>query len=113
MHRSIHKLFTGGFLADAKKLCPACDDPRLWTQLTLVLNGDGSLDRVEIRRRSGVVAFDAAAVDAVTQAAPFPPPPPVIRSADGKVHLDWQFHRDPRGCGTFGVDPHILEDGRI
>ena len=32
----------------------------------------------------------------------------MIKSANGKVYLDWQFHRDERACGTFGVDPHIL-----
>ena len=28
--------------------------------------------------------------------------------ANGKVYMDWQFHRDERACGTFGVDPHII-----
>jgi hypothetical protein len=32
----------------------------------------------------------------------------VIKSANGKVYMDWQFHRDERACGTFGVDPYIL-----
>ena len=31
-----------------------------------------------------------------------------IKSWDGKVYLDWEFHRDDRQCGTFGVYPHIL-----
>src|SRR5205823_5493518 len=52
--------------------------------------------------------FDVAAIDSVMSAAPFPRPPQAIRSANGKVYLDWQFHRDDRACGTFGVDPHIL-----
>jgi len=59
-------------------------------------------------RGSGLLAFDVAAIDSVMSAAPFPPPPSVIKSANGKVYLDWQFHRDERACGTFGVDPHIL-----
>jgi hypothetical protein len=49
-----------------------------------------------------------AAIDSVMSAAPFPAPPSTIKSANGKVYLDWQFHRDERACGTFGVDPHIL-----
>ena len=57
---------------------------------------------------SGLLAFDVAAIDSVMSAAPFPAPPQAIKSANGKVYLDWQFHRDERACGTFGVDPHIL-----
>jgi hypothetical protein len=54
------------------------------------------------------LAFDVAAIDSVMSAAPFPAPPSAIKSANGKVYLDWQVQRDDRACGTFGVDPHIL-----
>jgi TonB family protein len=112
MHRQIHKLWTLGVLADldGKSSTDGRDaDPKLWTQIGIIIKGDGSVDQVTIVRSSGVVPFDVAAVDSVTSAAPFPPPPEVIKSADGKVYLDWQFHRDPViGCGTFGVDPHVL-----
>jgi hypothetical protein len=52
--------------------------------------------------------FDVAAIDSVMSAGPFPSPPQAIKSANGKVYVDWQFHRDERACGTFGADPHIL-----
>jgi TonB family protein len=111
MHRQIHKLFTFGFLADLDAK-PSAGSPynneELWTQLEIVIKGDGTVDKVGIVRGSGVLAFDVAAIDSVMSAAPFPPPPQVIKSANGKVYLDWQFHRDERACGTFGVDPHIL-----
>ena len=111
MHRQIHKLFTFGFLADIDAR-PSSNSPynneELWTQLEIVVKGDGTVERVGIVHGSGVLAFDVAAIDSVQSAAPFPPPPAAIKSANGKVYLDWQFHRDERACGTFGVDPHIL-----
>jgi TonB family protein len=109
MHRQIHKLFTDGFLSDIEaRSDSAYASDQLWTQLEIVVKGDGSVERVGIVRGSGLLAFDTAAIDSVMSAAPFPPPPSVIKSANGKVYLDWQFHRDERACGTFGVDPHIL-----
>jgi TonB family protein len=111
MHRQIHKLWTFGFLADLDGK-PSSNSPynneELWTQLEIVIKGDGTVDKVGIVRSSGVLPFDVAAIDSVMTSAPFPPPPQVIKSANGKVYLDWQFHRDERACGTFGVDPHIL-----
>ncbi|MGZ3442402.1 MAG: TonB C-terminal domain-containing protein, partial [Polyangia bacterium] len=109
MHRQIHKLFTLGFLSDIElRNDSAYANEELWTQLEIVVKGDGSVERVGIVHGSGLLAFDVAAIDSVMSAAPFPAPPSVIKSANGKVYLDWQFHRDERACGTFGVDPHIL-----
>ncbi|HEX2573286.1 MAG TPA: energy transducer TonB [Polyangia bacterium] len=110
MHRQIHKLWAFGFLAeqDGRGSRGAYDDPSLWTQLEIVLRGDGSLEKVTIVRTSGNTGFDVAAIDAVSSSAPFPKPPAAIKSANGKVYLDWRFHRDDRQCGTYGVDPHIL-----
>ena len=109
MHRQIHKLFTLGFLADIElRNDTAYANEELWTQLEIVVKGDGTVERVGIVRTSGLLAFDVAAIDSVMSAAPFPAPPSAIKSANGKVYLDWQFHRDERACGTFGADPHIL-----
>ena len=109
MHRQIHKLFTFGFLADIDARSNSVyADLTLWTQLEIVIKGDGTVDKVGIVRSSGLLAFDTAAIDSVLSAAPFPVPPQAIRSANGKVYMDWQFHRDDRACGTFGVDPYIL-----
>jgi TonB family protein len=109
VHRQIHQRFTLGFLSDidARK-DPTFANDALWTQLEIVINEDGRLDRVGVIRSSGVRAFDEAALASVTAAAPFPRPGDEIKSSDGKVYLDWQFHRDERACGTFGVDPHVL-----
>ena len=110
MHRQIHRLWAFGFLADldARAGHTEYDDLTLWTQLEIVLKADGSVDKVTIVRTSGNAAYDVAAMDTVQASSPFPAPPPAIKSANGKVYLDWRFHRDDRQCGTFGVDPHIL-----
>ncbi|HZS38254.1 MAG TPA: TonB family protein [Polyangia bacterium] len=111
MHRQIHKLWTFGFLSDIDLRTSKNDlyaNLELWTQLEIVVKPDGTVDKVGIVRSSGVLPFDVAAIDSVMSAAPFPVPPQAIRSANGKVYMDWQFHRDDRACGTFGVDPYIL-----
>jgi TonB family protein len=109
MHRRIHKLFTAGFLADIDaRNDPAYADQTLWTQLAIAVDANGGVASVVVLRESGVPAFDVAAADSVRAAAPFPPPPDAVKSRDGKVHLDWQFHRDERGCTTIGVEPHLF-----
>jgi TonB family protein len=111
MHRMIHKHFTFGFLQgieSAGSQAKHYADLTMWTQLEIVLKSDGSVEKTTIVRTSGNLSFDTAAIDAVMSSAPFPTPPPVIRSPNGKVYLDWKFHRDERACGTYGVDPHIL-----
>src|SRR5205823_2514708 len=73
MHRQIHKLFAFGFLADIESKFGKTpyDDPNLWTKLEIVVNPDGSVDKVSIARSSGVTGFDVAAIDSVMSAAPF------------------------------------------
>jgi hypothetical protein len=48
----------------------------------------------------------------VLTAAPYEETPGVIRSPDGRVYMHWDFHRDWRQCGTFGVQPFILSEAR-
>src|SRR6185503_15450385 len=74
----------------------------------IVVNPDGTIDKVNIARPSGVLAFDVAALDTVLSSGPFEAPPEQIRSADGKTYVHWAFHRDWRQCGTFGAEPYIL-----
>src|SRR5205823_393790 len=63
MHRQIHKLFTLGFLADIDaRNDSAYANEELWTQLEIVVKGDGSVERVGIVRTSGLLAFDVAAI---------------------------------------------------
>lgn len=110
MHRRIHELWGFGFLEDLdeKPASNEMNDWTLWTKIEIVINPDGTVDKVNIARPSGVLAFDVAALDTVLSAGPFEAPPGVIRSADGKTYLHWSFHRDWRQCGTFGAEPYIL-----
>jgi hypothetical protein len=61
-------------------------------------------------RASGYLPFDAAAIDVAFNAGPYPDPPRAIRSANGKIYVHWQFHRDERQCATSGVDYFILDN---
>jgi TonB family protein len=110
MHRGIHKLWGFGVLEDwdKKSASNPLNDMELWTMIEIVLNGDGTIDKLTIVRPSGFLPFDVAAMDVVMSAGPYPDPPQAIKSANGKIYLHWRFHRDDRACGTFGVDPYVL-----
>jgi TonB family protein len=111
MHRSIHKQWAFDFLPSlmSKGALDPWNDMERYTLIGIVLDDSGTVEKVTIRRPSGFAPFDAAAMDAVVSSSPFPKPPDSIRSPDGKVYLDWTFHRDDRQCGTFGAHARILE----
>lgn len=110
MHRRIHELWGFGFLKDlaAKPSSNPLNDWELRTNIEIVINPDGTVDKTTIVVSSGLTMFDVAAIDTILTAAPFEPPPEKIRSADGKVYLHWWFNRNWRQCGTFGAQPFIL-----
>ena len=112
MHRSIHKLWGFGALEDWDELSGSSplNNPHLSTTLEMVLNRDGTVDKVTVVRASGYLPFDAAAIDVAFNAGPYPDPPRAIRSANGKIYVHWQFHRDERQCATSGVDYFILDN---
>jgi TonB family protein len=112
MHRQIHELWGFGALADwdSKPSSNRYNDESLWVKMEIVLNPDGSVDRVGVVRTSGYTPFDAAAVDVVWSAGPYPAPPGSIRSGNGKIYLHWSFHRDARQCATAWADPFILDN---
>src|SRR5215471_1131492 len=112
MHRSIHKLWGFGALEDWEELSGSSplNNPNLSTTLEMVLNRDGTVDKVTVVRASGYLPFDAAAIDVAFNAGPYPDPPKAIRSANGKIYVHWQFHRDERQCATSGVDYFILDN---
>ncbi len=111
MHRKIHESWAWGFLEqlDGRNGRHPLNDYDLWTRVEIVLNGDGTIDKVITVRHSGKTAFDAAAREIIFAAGPFPDPPQSIRSPNGKIYIHWAFHRDERACGTFGADPFILD----
>lgn len=112
IHNRIHPLFADQFLASLSQL-PAThslNDPNLITSVEISVAGDdGRLARVGVIRGSGVAVFDVAVLDALQRAAPFGKAPDAIRSADGNVHIHWEFHRDPvKSCSTMYAHPFIL-----
>lgn len=113
MHRKIHELWAFGFLndLDGKPSHLPLNDPNLVAKLEIVLDPQGHVDRVNMVRSSGLTVYDAAAIDVVYSAAPYPPPPPTILSGNGKVYIHWTFHRNEMACDTMGVDYFILNNG--
>lgn len=114
MHRSIHKLWGFGFLEDldSKPGSSPFNDPNLLTKLEIVLNGDGTVDKVTVIKTSGYTPFDVAAIDTVYSAGPYADPPREIRSGNGKIYVHWTFHRDDRQCATSYVDYFILDNAQ-
>ena len=61
------------------------------TQVVIVLDGAGSLLKVQVVGESGVHDLDEAAVDAFRAAEPFPNPPEGMIEADGTIKIKWDF----------------------
>jgi TonB family protein len=112
MHRSIHKLWGFGQLEDWEELSGSSpfNNQNLETTLELVLNRDGTIDKVTIVRTSGYLPYDAAAIDVAYTAGPYPDPPREIRSANGKIYVHWHFYRDGRQCTPAFTEYFILEN---
>ncbi|MCP4447335.1 MAG: hypothetical protein GY811_18600 [Myxococcales bacterium] len=110
MHRRIHELWGFGFLGDldGKSSSHELNNWNLATKLEIIINPDGSIDKMTIVEPSGILSFDVAALDVIDTAGPYESTPSKIRSPDGKVYMHWSFHRDWRQCGTFGAEPFIL-----
>jgi TonB family protein len=112
MHRSIHALWGFQQLEDWDELPSSSplNNPNLLTKLEIVLNPDGTVDKVTIVRASGYLPYDTAAIDTAFTAGPYPDPPRQIRSANGKIYVHWNFHRDGRQCSPAYVDYFILNN---
>jgi TonB family protein len=112
MHRRIHELWGFGFLQelDSKGADYPLNDQRLFTNLEISVNPDGTLHKVTIAKTSGKTEFDVAAVDAVISAGPYDSTPEAIRSVDGRIYLRWGFYRNGRQCSTANAEPYILTE---
>ena len=112
MHRNIHRLWGFGALEDWDELPSTSpfNDDSLASTLEIVLNRDGTVDKVTVVKASRYLPYDAAAIDTVYTAGPYPEPPRDIRSRNGKIYMHWTFHRDARQCATGWVDYFILNN---
>lgn len=116
IHSKIHPKWGGEFL-------PMLDtnygpdsplsNSSLNTVLEFVVDGEtGELESVNLVESSGVTTYDMEAINIAKEVAPHPRAPSAIRSPNGNVYLHWNFWRDQRQCGTFGVSIYKLtEDG--
>jgi TonB family protein len=107
---SIHPKFADSFLASLPML--SASDPLNNMDLHMVAEFEifesGHISEIRVIKTSGNTIFDAGAVDAIYQSAPFPPPPKEVLSWNRRVYLRWGFYRNNRKCGVFNVEPYIL-----
>lgn len=108
-HRNLHTEFVHEFIASLPSSGELADDS-LVAKVEIVVNPDGSLDRVGVVNSSGNLMYDFGAFNAVQRGAPYPPPPEKIRSPDGRTYLRWALHRDQSQCGTWNAEPFILKN---
>ncbi len=66
-------------------------------EVSINIRWDGTIESLDVTKSSGSFDFDSAALNAVTLAAPFPPPVDVLAD-DGLAHLKWRFARNYRLC---------------
>jgi TonB family protein len=109
-HELIHPLFADGFLEGLTSLSPSDPlnnmDLHMTAEFEILENGDVS--EVRVVKTSGNTVFDAAAVDSLYRAAPYPPPPSQVLSWNRRLYLRWGFYRNHRKCGMFNAEPYLL-----
>ena len=75
--------------------------------LSITLKADGSIQSIQIVRRSRYPVLDAAALKIIRLAAPFPPFPPAVRKRTELLTFtyQWNFIRGRVGGGSVGIRP--------
>jgi TonB family protein len=73
-----------------------CRDRTLGPVLDVFVRADGYVERINLIRSSGHPALDAAAIDMVRVAAPYPEFPPELRHRVDALHIvrQWKFEQD-------------------
>lgn len=111
-HRKLHPQWGDGFLVSLLRFPDdhPLNDMTLWVKLEIVVNGDGTIHKITVVRSSGNTVYDVAAIDAVFQGEPYPPPPPELQSGDGRLYMRYAFYRNHSQCGVWNAEPYILPD---
>jgi hypothetical protein len=108
IHDRVHPLFARGYLRSLDGLPPEnpLADFSLQVQVELhLVPKTGEIQRLGVRRSSGVREFDIAALSAFLRAFPVPFPE-ALSSSDGYAYVLWDLSRDPQiGCSTAGAHP--------
>jgi hypothetical protein len=112
IHNKIHPEFADKEIAKLDELPfkHPLNNTTLVTRVELVLDGaTGAIASLLVVKPSRQPGFDALAVESLQRAAPFGEAPSATRSADGKVYIHWEFHRDEVfACSTMHSRPFLL-----
>ena len=97
VHERLHPGWVDGFIriSPYKQIGPVTSQRQ--AEVSINIRWDGTVESAEVAKSSGSLEFDAAAMNAIWFAAPFPPPVDVLAD-DGLAHLKWRFARDFRLC---------------
>jgi len=127
LHTRIHFRFANRFIEDVAAKQPPTDPlnrPGLRAEVLFGVRWDGSVSDAVVSAKSGVNAFDQAALAAVkVDAIRYPPPPAELFGDDGVAHFRWVFARDNNLCSDGSVRriedplaealPRLFVQGRI
>lgn len=107
MHKEIHPLWAHGYLLRLDTIYrqpgSRLNNPDLEAVLEITLDSLGAVIDVRMVRSSGITDYDSEAIHVAWNCSPKLPPPPEMRSANGRSYIHWTFWRDGRQCGVFGV----------
>ena len=107
VHTRIHYRFANKFIEDTAAKRPKTDplnNPALRTEVNFGVRWDGTVTDAVVAEKSGLPAFDQAAVAAVRgENAKYPPPPAELFGDDGVAHFSWHFARGNDLCGVGAV----------
>jgi TonB family protein len=107
IHHKIHRHWANGFLIELdlrRSTTDPLSNPSLNTELEFIIDAaDGEVESVNIVRSSGQALFDAEAISVAHLVGPHPSPPPELVSPNGRIYIHWNFWRNQRQCGVFGV----------
>jgi len=127
LHTRIHYRFVTLFIEGIAAKKPPNDplnNPGLRTEIFFGVRWDGSVADVLVNQKSGVEAFDKAALNALRdEHTRYSPPPAELFGDDGIAHFRWVFARNQNLCGEGSVRrieeplvqalPQLFVQGRI
>lgn len=82
--------------------------PKYQTVVDVVLDGNGALESIVVKKGSGLEPVDDCVVEAFRIAGPFPNPPEQLIAKDGRVYLpefDWTVEVGHARAPYTGIDP--------
>jgi len=127
LHTRIHYRFATGFIEGIAAKAPPNDplnNQGLRTEVYFGIRWDGSVSDALVNQKSGVDAFDKAALNSLRdEHTRYSPPPAELFGDDGIAHFRWVFARNHNLCGEGSVRrieaplaqalPQLFVQGRI